>query len=304
MRHDAPGSRRDRFKQLRAFCEAARAGSLTGAARALDVSQAVVSGHVRSLEEELGAALFRRKGDGIAPTRIGARMLGIAAPLVEGLERLPALFEEHHTGVAAETLRIGAGQVSGGYVLPALVRRFQVRFPRTRIEVRTGTGVERLAWLRGFELDLVVAAADPVPGDIAFHPLVDADSVLVTPKDHALAANARVGVEALDGQRLIAQPAGRPARRVQDAALALHGVRPRVVLELEEWGSTLNHVAAGIGIAILPSLCVAADEPVCMVALEPGLRARTYGLARRRDELVSLAARRFVETAVAEKSAR
>lgn len=300
----APESRRDRLKQLRAFCEAVRTGSLSGAARAMDASQAVVSGHVRSLEEELGAALLRRTGGGIAPTRIGARLHRIARPLVEGLERLPELFEEHHTGVAAETLRIGAGEVSGGSVLPAYVRRFQARFPRTRIEVRTGTGAERMHWLRGFELDLVVGAVDPVPGDIVFHPLVDADPVVVTPRGHALAARKRVAIGALGGHRLIAQPAGRAVRTIQDVVFGLHGVRPRIVLEVEEWGSMLNHVAAGVGVAIVPSACVSAGEPVCAVALEHRFRLRTYGVAMRSDSLVSLAARRFVECALSDNGAR
>ena len=299
----APESRRDRLKQLRAFCEAVRAGSLSGAARAMDASQAVVSGHVRALEAELGAALFRRAGAGLAPTRIGERLHHVALPLVEGLERLPELFEEHHTGVAGEALRIGAGEVSGGSVLPALVRRFQARWPRTRIEVRSGTGAERLAWLRGFELDLVVAAVGPVPGDIAFHPLVHADAVLVTPKGHPLGRCKRVDIETLGGQRLIAQPAGRHVRRIQDLVFALHGVRPRVVLEVEEWGSTLNHVAAGVGVAIVPDVCVSAEEPVCAVAIEHRFRLRTYGVAMRSDSLVSLAARRFVECAVEDPQA-
>ena len=301
--YEAPESRRDRLKQLRAFCEAVRAGSLSGAARAMDVSQAVVSGHVRTLEEELGAALFRRVGSGLAPTRIGGHLHHIARSLVEGLDRLPDLFEEHHTGVAAEALRIGAGEVSGGAVLPALVRRFHARWPRTRIEVRSGTGAERLSWLRGFELDLVVAAVGPVPGDIAFHPLVHADLALVTPKGHPLSRHGRVAIEALAGHRFIAQPAGRYVRHVQDAALALHGVHPRVVLEVEEWGSMLNHVAAGVGVAIVPSVCVSAHEPVCRVAIEHRFRLRTYGMALRRDGLVSLAARRFVALAVANAQA-
>ena len=299
IRDGPPESRRDRLKQLRAFCEAARAGSLSGAARAMDASQAVVSGHVRTLEEELGAVLFRRAGTGLAPTRIGGHLYHIARPLVAGLERLPELFEEHRTGAGAEALRIGAGEVSGGSLLPGLVRRFQARWPRTRIEVRSGTGAERLVWLRGFELDLVIAAVAPVPGDIAFHPLAHADAVVVTPRGHPLGRRKRVAIEALGEHRLVAQPAGRHVRRVQDVVFGLYGVRPRVVLEVEEWGSMLNHVAAGVGVAIVPSVCVSAHEPVCAVALEHRFRLRTYGVAMRRDGLVSLTARRFVELAVA-----
>ena len=164
--------------------------------------------------------------------------------------------------------------------------------------MRSGTGAERLAWLRRFELDLVVAAVAPVPGDLAFHPLVDAHPVVVTPKGHALAARPSVTIEALGAYPLVAQPAGRGVRTIQDVVLGLHGVRPRAVLEVEEWGSMLNHVAAGVGVAIVPSVCVSAGEPVCTVALEHHYRLRTYGLAMRSDSLVSLAARRFVACAL------
>ena len=127
--------------------------------------------------------------------------------------------------------------------------------------------------------------------------------MVVTPKGHPLGRCKRVDIETLGGQRLIAQPAGRHVRRIQDLVFALHGVRPRVVLEVEEWGSTLNHVAAGVGVAIVPDVCVSAEEPVCAVAIEHRFRLRTYGVAMRSDSLVSLAARRFVECAVEDPQA-
>ena len=301
----APASRRDRLKQLRAFCEAVRLGSVSGAARAVHSSQPAVSAQLRALEEALGAVLFRRQGAGVAPTRVGANLYRIAHPLVEGLLRVPELFEEQHHGVASGSLCIGAGEVSGGSVLPEIVKRFQARYPRIRIEVRAGPGRERLGWLRAFEIDLMAGAVDPVPHDIAFHPLVETDAVLVTPEDHPLGARESVSFEALAGQRMVAQPVGRSVRHIQDVVLGLHGASPRIVLEVDDWGSMLNHVAAGVGIAIVPSVCVGPHEPVRTVRLSHPYRPRRwYGLAHRRDRLLSFAARRFVEVAVSEAAAR
>ena len=119
----APDARRDRLKQLRAFCEAVKLGSLSAAARAVESSQPAVSNHVRTLEEELDAPLFRRQGGGIVPTRVGSDLYRTALPLIEGLLRLPALFDEYHHGAEAERLRIGAGQISAAYVLPDIIKR-------------------------------------------------------------------------------------------------------------------------------------------------------------------------------------
>ena len=123
--HRLLASKRDRFKQLRAFCEAARLGSISGAAKALHLSQPAVSLQVRSLEEEFGVALFERNGPRITLTRVGERLYECAMPLVQGVLRLPALFAEAHHGMSLRRLRIGAGQASAAYLLPGPLKRFR-----------------------------------------------------------------------------------------------------------------------------------------------------------------------------------
>ena len=296
---EARAPRRGRLGRLHAFCETVRRGSLSGAATALGSSQPTVSNQVRALEEELGVALVRHQGVRIAPTRVGRSLYRSVVPLVEGLRRVPALFEEQHRDrMAHDPLRIGAGEVSGGCLLPRLVRRFQARYPEVPVVVRTGTGEERLAWLRAFELDVVALAMDFVPDDIAFHPLVRTDAVVVMPEDHPLAGCESVPIEALAGQALVAPLGGRGLRRSHDLVFRLHGVRPHVVVEVEDWGAMLNCVAAGVGVAVAPALSVAPHEAVRAVALEHRYPLRTYGLAQRRDGLVPRAARCFVEAAV------
>lgn len=297
---DALPSRRDRFKQLQAFCEVVHTGSITDAARVLASSQPGISGLVRTLEDDLGTGLFHRRGGRITPTRIGRRLHRVATPLIEGLLRLPALFEEHHTGETAEALQIGVGQVTAAYVLPDILQRYLGRFPGTRIELRSGSGRERLEWLRAFELDVVVVALDVVPPDIEFHPLAEADAVIITPEDHPLAGRERLYFEELAGHPLVAPVAGSYVRGLFEVVLGLHGVRPPVALEVDGWEPIINHVAAGVGVAFVPELCVGDRDPVCKVRLVHRYKFRNYGVAVRRGGLVGLAARRFLELAVGE----
>ena len=51
--------RRDRLKQLRAFCQAARFGSVSRAAERVMASQPAVSTQIRMLEEEIGRSIAR-----------------------------------------------------------------------------------------------------------------------------------------------------------------------------------------------------------------------------------------------------
>ena len=293
----APATRRDRLKQLRAFCETTRLGSLSAAARAIGTAQPAVSNHVRTLEEELGAALFRREGDGITPTRAAQDLYRIAYPLVEELLRLPGLFDEHLQRAEPASLRIGAGEVSAAWVLPDMIGRYVARWPRTRVEVSTGTGGQRLEWLRRFELDLVVGAFEDPPDDIVFRPLVPAGIMLITPEEHPLGCCESVGFEALTSHAMVALLSGHHMRQVQDVVLRLHGARPRVVLEVDGWDTMVHHVAAGVGVALVPDVCVVEHERVrtVRVRLPNPSPVRTYGLALRRDGFVGLAARRFVD---------
>ena len=65
-------------------------------------------------------------------------------------------------------------------------------------------------------------------------------------------------------------------------------------------GAILNHVAAGAGVAFVPDVSVAASERVATVAVNVLPVHRVYGIAVRRERMMSLAARRFLEAAFAE----
>ena len=298
----ARSARGDRLKQLRAFCETARCGSISRAAERLGSSQPAVSMHVRALEDELGATLFDRRGPRIALTRVGSSLYHAAVPVVEGLLRLPALFAEERDGIAPRWLRIGAGEISAAYLLPGLLERFQARHPAVRIEVRTGTGPERLEWLRRFELDAALGVVDTGLPGIEFHPLRTSTMVLVTPPDHPLAGRGPVEPKALNRLEFIAPTPAQHARGLQDTLLRVHGVTPRVRIEVDGWGAILNHVASGSGVAFVPDIAVAASERVATVAVNARPVQRIYGIAVRHERLMSLAARRFLESAFAEPS--
>ena len=293
-------SRRDRLKQLQAFCEAARRGSISGAAKAVGLSQPVVSLQVRAIEEEFGVALFERRGPRIVLTPVGERLYESAMPLVQGMLRLPALFAEAHHGTPAQSLRIGAGQTSAAYLLPGPLKRFAERHPGMSFEVRTGTGPERLEWLRAFDLDAVVGVVDATVPGVEFHPIRTTRMVLVTPLRHPLANRGPVAPAALARHGLVAPVSGRDARRLQDTMLHLHGVAPRVLVEVDGWGAIVNHVAAGAGIAFVPDMCVNAWDPVATVAVKARAVPRIYGIAVRSDGLMTQAVRRFVEMLASE----
>ena len=63
--------RHDTLKQLRIFCETARQGTMTAAARSLGMSQPAVSTQMRRLEQRFDLTLFTRKGPSVVPSAVG-----------------------------------------------------------------------------------------------------------------------------------------------------------------------------------------------------------------------------------------
>ena len=288
--------RRDRLKQLRAFCQAARLGSISRAAERVMSSQPAVSTQIRTLEEELGVQLFERRGPRIVLSRIGRMLYHRAMPLVEGMDRLPDTFFEEQHGVAPDYLLIGAGQVSAAYVLPEFLKRFRASNPRVRVRVKTGTGRQRLDWLRNYELDLVVAAMDSSAPDLEFHPVLESEFVLITSEDHPLAGRDSVGFEEASAYPFIWHAADHYTRQAAEVIMRLHGIiAPEVAVEVNGWGVITNYVAAGAGIAVVPDVCLTDHDRLRKIRFPDILPRRKYGAVTRRRGPVSLCARRLLE---------
>jgi DNA-binding transcriptional LysR family regulator len=124
----------DRLTGLEIFAKVAAAGSLSAAARALGMSQTMVTKHIAALETRLGAKLFHRTTRRLSITEAGRSYL-------ESSERILAEIEAADAAVAADRveprgmLRINAPVSFGTRQIAPLLAEFAVRYPRTTVEL-------------------------------------------------------------------------------------------------------------------------------------------------------------------------
>ena len=78
----------ERWTELRTAYQVARLGTVSAAARALDVHRATVNRHIDALEDELGAPIFIRNPKGYALTELGEDLLKVAQKADELFEDL------------------------------------------------------------------------------------------------------------------------------------------------------------------------------------------------------------------------
>src|SRR6478672_41096 len=91
--------KQNRLQQLRGFCYAAQAQSISKAAERLFLSQPSVSLQVQALEREFKTTLFERRGPKISLTPDGKTLYELASPLVAEIDSLEETFAARRGGI-------------------------------------------------------------------------------------------------------------------------------------------------------------------------------------------------------------
>ena len=240
---------------LRLFRATAREGTLTAAARALNISQSAVSTQIKALEADLGHDLFERRGRNLVLTEAGRIALDYADQIFRASEQLSATFRA--VGGQRRVLRIGA--------LATLSRNFQMQFlkpliGRDDVEVvlRSGTQASLLRALDALAIDVVLTNLVPVR-DAASPYLVrrlaeQSVSLVGAPSRRALAER---GLEALLTEAPLVLPTPETSLRASfDALIDRLGIVPHVAAEADDMAMLRLLARSDAGVAVIAPIVV------------------------------------------------
>ena len=293
--------KRDRLRQLRAFCYAARLGSMTRAADRLSMSQPAVSLHVRELEHELEAVLFDRHGPRISLTPAGECLSRLAMPLVTGMDGLPEVFAEQiDDGSVTGEIRMAAGDAGTIYVLPRVLKRLRDESPGVRVRVSTGVLGKGLDLLLDDEVELVFGPMTTVPNAVVYRPVLTYDLVLITSTDHPLAGRQTVSPEEIAAYPVIMPDFGTYSPQGVESPLRHLGIEANAVIEVGGWDVVERYVEAGMGIAFYGTFCVSDESRLSVISLRDYFPKRSYGWYTRKGRVLSRPAERLVQAMAAE----
>jgi len=122
------------WNRARAFLVTAEEGSLSAAARALDMTQPTVGRQVSALEEELGVSLFERTNSGLVLTQSGADLMTQVKAMAEAATNLSLLASSHVEAVEG-IVCISATEMIAAYVLPPIIEKLRNQWPKIEIEI-------------------------------------------------------------------------------------------------------------------------------------------------------------------------
>ncbi len=244
-----------KYTQIRSFHAVAKAGSFTGAARDLNVSQPTVTEQVKELEATYGIEVFNRARRKVKLTTTGRSLFDIT-------HRLFGVVRETETFLRAAG-DYGVGHLRVSCVLPFfivdMVTALREQYPKVKISISSGNSTETLRSLLAYETDVGVLS-DHDPDHRLFTRVNDSHVIVaVVSCDHPWAEREKINLADLHGQPMVMREVGSNTRRAFEAAAIAAGITPDVVLEIESGEAVREAVAKGHGIGVFGELALPSD---------------------------------------------
>lgn len=240
--------------RLEVFLTVAREGSFSRAAEKLYRTQPAVSLTIRKLEDAVGQPVFVRGARPIRLTDAGSllreyaeRLLNLRDEARKGLSDLE--------GLARGELSLGVNESSIHALLPALAR-FRKLHPGVQIHVHRTFSRDIPHEVLNYRLDLGAVSFIPRDPQLQATEILRDELTFVVPPRHRLARKRAVDISELGAENFVAHIVESPFRRKVIELFARHRTPLNMTVELPTIESIKRFVQMGLGVAIVPRMCV------------------------------------------------
>lgn len=288
------------LRHLKAFVVAADLQHFRRAAEQLGIAQPALSQLMRTLETELGLALFRRENRGVVLTAAGMAFLPHARQSIESSELASAAARRARRGEVGE-INIGYHSALFEANLPQLLRHYFSTFPEVKLSLVDAGIREQLEMLLDHKLDLAFARVfkDHLPDRLRTHPFSQSNLVLLLPDNHELVQSFTGDLATLRHEKFVflQDPAGIGLTSHTLQACRQNQLHPENIMHVPSLMSIPGLVAAGIGLSIVPEAMTRLTMPgVRVIPLAQVEMVSELSLISRIDERSS-AVLHFIEEA-------
>ena len=249
------------MKHLETFCKVAETGSFSRAGEAVYLTQPTVSGHIASLEQEVGLKLFDRLGRRVALTNGGQVFYRYAKEILRLRdEAINAIYEFSH--LLKGRITIGGSTIPGEYFLPKVMGKFQTEAPGISISLVIADSQQIIDMLRAGEIEVGAVGMRFEGEGIDAYPLFRDRVIICASAQHPLAVKGEFSWEELRAAPLLIRERGSGTRKAFEQHVAAAGLRMddfRIVGEMGSSTAVKEGVKAGIGLGIISDLAVRED---------------------------------------------
>lgn len=274
---------------MRAFVAVVETGSFTAAAARQNATQSGVSQQISRLEARLGIELLTRGPQGAVPTPAGKHLYQRAVQIMRDLAATESGLTNFERGVAG-SIRLGLMPALTRSISGPVQRRFMAEHPNVRVVVTERVSSDLIEAVAAGRIDLGIVPAFDAPDTIRVTAVGSTSEVLVhRGRNHPNHMRALHTFD-MTPLRLILQSAGNIRREAVLSKLRAARVEIVDLLDLDSMFGTLEFVASGDYVTVLPAIMMAPEidsrelclrpirEPAMeleMVAIEPSSRGES-----------------------------
>lgn len=244
--------------RLRYFVAVAEEGHITRAAERLDMQQPPLSRQIRTMEAELNVQLFRRLPRGVELTSAGRALLPEAKSMLARFDRAIEITRRAARGEEG-SLCVGIAPTAPFTPLvPNAIRAFREAFPMVSLVLEEGLSNEIASKFDSDQMDVAFVRAPQVRAQgVVVTPIQEEPMIVALPGNHPIARRGKalsIPLASLANDPFILiGPQGTGLHDETIAACRAAGFIPKLGQPTPRITSTLSLVAAGLGIAVIPS---------------------------------------------------
>lgn len=243
--------------QLKVFETVARHGSFTRAAEELLITQPTVSSQVKQLTKTVGLPLFEQIGKTLYLTDAGQELLLTCQDIFEQLNNFEIKIADLK-GTKQGRLNL-AVITTAKYFIPRLLGSFCQNYPGIDVALKVTNHQEIQERMLTNKDDLYVVSNPTQDIDLITQPFLNNPLVVVARKDHPLANQKNLDIQALNDQPFIMREQGSGTRESILKLFADHNLAVKVKLELGSNEAIKQAIYGGLGISILSVHCLISE---------------------------------------------
>lgn len=267
-------------QRLRILRAVAEHGSFNKAAGALRLTPSAVSQHIAALERGLGHPVAVRSTRGVTLTEPGRLLVETAETVSAEIDQVRREIDR----ITADRPRLTVATFASGgrHLLPRALAAFVAAHPGVELTVREAEPEDAVPLVRGGAADLALTYHfdGPLPLraglGLDWVPLMDDPLSVVLPRGHRLGGRDAIDLAELATDRWVLGCLKTEAylRRYAERA----GFDPRVAASTTDYFFAQTLVAAGVGVALIPSVALDPAQALVVVPVEPPCPARHIGV--------------------------
>ncbi|WP_050184037.1 LysR family transcriptional regulator [Domibacillus robiginosus] len=277
------------LNRFEAFHAVVESGSLTGAARLLNLTQSSISHAIASLENELGFSLLTRGKTGIFLTSNGERMLEYVRDILILHDKMKQEAAEIN-GIETGIVRIGTFTSVAAQWLPFIIKKFQDTYPGIIVKLFEGDYLTVEHEVSTGEIDCGFLTS-PITKSLEFLPLKKDRMLCILSDQHPLHASNMISFKQIETEPLI-MPKKSWGNEIEQI-FKKNDIKPNVKFEVSDDQAIIAMVQNNLGISIRPEMTLSnIPDNICVLNLENEC-FRFIGLAVKPN--MSPATKKFVD---------